>query len=48
MGSRVVLTLKYHLPEGVRLPAKPEIKGLEALTLLDATVEPKQIKVKTA
>jgi len=44
LGSTVALTLRYHLPEGARLSAKPEIKGLEDLTIVGTRVEPEQIK----
>jgi len=46
VGSMVVLTLSYHLPEGGRLPEDPEIKGLEALTILERTVSSGQISIK--
>lgn len=45
LGSTVVLTLKYHLPEGAHLTAKPEIKGLENLTIVGTKVEPELIKI---
>lgn len=46
VGSVIVLTLKYRLPEGARLPEKPNIKGLEGLTVLGRLMEPGRIIVK--
>ncbi|MBW2195997.1 MAG: hypothetical protein JRF37_10720 [Deltaproteobacteria bacterium] len=34
VGDTITLTLDYHLPKGARLPEKPDIKGLEGLTVL--------------
>ena len=45
LGSTVVLTLRYHLPEGARLSARPEIKGLEDLTVVAVRIEPEQINI---
>jgi hypothetical protein len=46
VGSVVVLTLSYRLPEGGHLPEEPEIKGLEDLTILGRTMERGRIKIK--
>ena len=46
VGSVIVLTLKYRLPEGARLPEKPEIKGLEGLTMLARVMAPCHITIK--
>ncbi|MBW1705843.1 MAG: hypothetical protein JRJ86_11855 [Deltaproteobacteria bacterium] len=45
VGSMVVLTLKYSLPEGAGFTAHPEIKGLEELTEVDREIGPDQIKI---
>ncbi len=46
VGNIVMLTLMYHLPERGRLPDKPEIKGLEGLTILGRTIDSHQIRIK--
>jgi hypothetical protein len=46
LGSIVVLTLDYLLPEGGRLPEEVEIKGLQDLTIVGREVEPDQIRIK--
>jgi hypothetical protein len=46
IGSVVWLTLDYHLPAGGRLPQKPEIEGLEGLSVLAQVVGPQQIRLK--
>ena len=46
LGSIVVLTLGYRLPEGGRLPEEVEIKGLQDLTIVGREVEPDQIRLK--
>jgi hypothetical protein len=45
LGSTVTLTLTYRLPQGARLSAKPQIKGLEDLTIVETRIEPEQIKI---
>ena len=44
VGSVIVLTLNYGLPEGARLSPGPEIKGLEELTIVDLVQERNIIK----
>ncbi len=46
VGSTVVLTLSYRLPEGGRLPATLQIKGLEGLTVLERKTAPGRINIK--
>jgi hypothetical protein len=46
VGDMVWLTLKYHLPEGARLPEKPQIKGIEGLTITERIVEDDHIKIR--
>jgi len=46
IGSVVWLTLDYQLPAGGRLPSKPEIEGLEGLSVLEQVVNPQQIRLK--
>jgi hypothetical protein len=46
VGGVVWLTLDYRLPEGGRLPEKPEVKGLERLSLLEQIIETGQIRIK--
>ncbi|MEE8300747.1 MAG: hypothetical protein V3R28_05560 [Desulfatiglandales bacterium] len=46
VGSVVMLTLSYQLPEGARVPEEPEIEGLEGLTIIDREVGVDQIRVK--
>jgi hypothetical protein len=45
VGSVVVLTLSYRLPEGARLPEKLQIRGLEGLSVTDVSTGPGRIKV---
>ena len=46
LGSILVLTLGYSLPEGGRLSEKPQIKGLENLTVVGLDAGPTQIRVR--
>jgi hypothetical protein len=46
LGGIVLLTLRYRLPEGARLPDKPEIRGLEGFTIVGREIGPGQIKVR--
>jgi hypothetical protein len=46
VGGIVELSLKYRLPEGARLPAKLEIKGIEGLTTVDRRIGPGQIRIR--
>ena len=46
LGDMVWLTLKYRLPEGARLPEKPQIKGIEGLTIIDRVIEGDHIKIR--
>jgi hypothetical protein len=46
VGGIVELCLKYRLPEGARLPAEPEIKGIEGLTPVDRQIGPGQIRIR--
>ncbi|MFC1814650.1 hypothetical protein ACFL0M_01660 [Thermodesulfobacteriota bacterium] len=46
VGSMVELTLSYRLPEGGRLPEKPQIEGLEGLTIRERVIGPDQIRIK--
>lgn len=46
IGSVVTLTLSYSLPEGAKLTADPEIKGLEDLTIVERIIRPDQIRIK--
>jgi hypothetical protein len=46
VGGMVWLTLDYHLPEGGRLPEKPEVKGLEGLSILKQIINPRQIRIQ--
>ncbi|MBL6978078.1 MAG: hypothetical protein ISR61_03955 [Desulfobacteraceae bacterium] len=45
VGSAVLLTLNYHLPEDVRLSPDPQIKGLEGFTIVGRQTGPGQIRV---
>jgi hypothetical protein len=45
VGSVIVLTLNYGLPEGARLAPGPEIKGLEELTIVDLVQERNRIRI---
>ena len=46
VGGVVWLTLDYRLPQGGRLPDKPEIKGIEDISVLKLMVEPGQIRIQ--
>jgi len=46
VGGVVRLTLDYRLPTGGRLPLKPEIEGLEGLSVLEQVVASQQIRLK--
>jgi len=46
IGSIVVLTLKYTLPEGTTLLSSPQSKGLEELTVLDKLETPGRITIR--
>jgi hypothetical protein len=46
IGGIVELSLKYRLPERARLPAEPEIKGIEGLTAVDRQIGPGQIRIR--
>jgi hypothetical protein len=45
VGSTVVLTLRYRLPEGAGFFDIPEIKGLENLTHVDREIGPDEIRI---
>ena len=45
VGSTVLLTLSYQLPEAARLSPDPQIKGLEGFTIADRQTGPGQIRV---
>jgi len=45
VGSKVILTLSYRLPEGAGFSDIPEIKGLEALTHMDREIGPDEIRI---
>ena len=46
VGGLVWLTLEYRLPKGGRLPEKPEIKGLDGLSILKQIINPRQIRIQ--
>ena len=46
VGSIILLTLRYDLPEGARLPGKVDIGGLEKLTVIDRQFKRHKITVK--
>jgi len=46
VGSIVLLTLSYHLPEGARLSPDSQIKGLEDFTIVGRQTGPGQIRVR--
>ena len=46
VGSAVLLTLSYHLPEGARLSPDPQIKGLAGFTIVGSQTGPGQIRVR--
>jgi hypothetical protein len=45
VGGVVQLTLGYRLPPGGRLLEKPEIKGLDGISVLTQTIAPGQIRI---
>jgi len=45
VGSAVLLTLSYHLPEGARLTPDPQIKGLEGFTIVGRQTGRGQIRI---
>ena len=45
VGSKVILTLSYRLPEGAGFSDIPEIKGLEDLTPMDREIGPDEIRI---
>ncbi len=45
VGSTVLLTLSYHLPEDARLSPDPQIKGLEGFTIVGRQTGQGQIRV---
>ncbi|MBW2616125.1 MAG: hypothetical protein JRD02_08115, partial [Deltaproteobacteria bacterium] len=45
VGSMVVLTLKYRLPDRAGFASEPEIKGLEELTEVDREIGPDRITI---
>jgi hypothetical protein len=45
VGSQVILTLSYRLPEGAGFSDIPEIKGLEKLTPMDREIGPDKIRI---
>lgn len=46
VGSIIQLSLEYHLPKGAALSDRPEIKGLEGLTILDSVKEKDIIRIR--
>lgn len=46
VGSTVLLTLTYHLPEGARLSPDPQIKGLEGFSIVGRQTGPGQIRIR--
>jgi hypothetical protein len=46
VGSVVVLTLSFRLPEGAELLIPPEIKGLEGFTRIDHEIVPGKIRIR--
>lgn len=46
VGSIVVLSLSYRLPEGASMPADPEIKGLEDMSVIDFQIGPDKIRIR--
>jgi hypothetical protein len=46
VGSIVEMTLTYTLPEGASIPEKPEIRGLEGLTVVEQTMEAGRIRIR--
>lgn len=46
VGSTVLLTLSYHLPEGAHLSPDPQIKGLEGFTIESRQTGPDQIRIR--
>ncbi|MBW1779674.1 MAG: hypothetical protein JRL30_02940 [Deltaproteobacteria bacterium] len=46
VGSIVVLTLSYRLPEGAHLPMAPQIQGLDGLTIEGIQKEPEEVRIR--
>ena len=46
VGDIVTLCLRYRLPKGARLPADPEIKGIEGLTPIGKERRPGEIRIR--
>ena len=46
VGSTVLLTLSYHLPEDARLSPDPQIKGLEGFTIVGRQTGQGQIRIR--
>ena len=46
VGGVVWLTLNFRLPAGGRLPEKPEVKGLDGLSILKQIINPRQIRIQ--
>ncbi len=46
VGDVVLLTLGYRLPEGAKLPEKPEIRGLEGVMVLSVAQDADRIDVR--
>ena len=46
VGSTVVLSLNYRLPEGAHLPKDPVISGVKGLTIVERTARPGKIRIK--
>ena len=45
IGSTVILTLRYRLPDGAGFPDIPEVKGLGNLTHVDREIGPDEIRI---
>jgi hypothetical protein len=46
LGSIVTLTLDYELPDGAQLPEKPDIKGLDNITIVKKIIQPGRIIIR--
>jgi predicted DNA-binding protein len=46
VGETVTLTLTYSLPKGAKLTDKPDIKGLENLSIMDVKAVPETINIR--